>query len=1103
MRETLSSKSLNHRSGIIASLETEKNEKLTQVVSQNTMRSNYKLVDDYYAALINNQGMEAKGESSRHDISLASCQKKVRSLSFELKRKFYIALSIKCVLTGQGALKDTILAEAEAIDNGTGQATVPVVPLINEQDFRHIAFILEEDDVKRVIGCFFSESTLEENLKLILFITKLYQYILANDSKSLEEIFHNDSQKNLARKLDALSDSLSPLAMAANDIVTSIDCMVILEKQGMNVDAALQSACAFGQIDMVKNLLDIYSLDIFKLNSQGDSAFTTALKKDQPKIISYLIEYAQKKGRKLSKNFFNQPINETLNQQKSNNNHAFSPFQLALASGSHEVIRAFSTSQVENKKGPPFYKMELNQGVSWTNVLSRLYPGLYMRQHQGSELYGHYVEVVYAEMVASPLLYVVSHGSLDTFKALRNGNSKFSTIEEPEYSIYNDFYYDFSTQYSKKYFKIFLGEGKAKCIPDNVKISAFSHNNEKLLFALLNREDARQQEEFLRFLLDLNKASAVSREEMPAALMFMILKGQTNLANILLEKFASSLDQATVAYCLDLALVYSKDQTLILNLFDSVNKPCFLQDDVLKKVNRLENQAVTEKAIEVLSQPAFKEKLKLSISCLFRGEDSNDKDIRFLYNEDLLDPFDIKSYYAKISHQRGGQAVSQDSLSRLISAWQQAGVLGLPKKTEFPTIDKQAIAIDDDTSETEVTKVIDYFLQYGEAQAMSMFLIGYAWNERVFIGLEQRISECSSAMIAKTSVETNAIMAAATSEYSAIKTVMLYAPTNSINKQEGHGRTALMYAITHATYINEREDIVRFLLEQGADPNIQNKKEGFTALHYAAKLNLSGMVSTLLDQKITSAAIQDKQGKTALHHAVAAGNEKIVKLLLDQQGSNIINIQDSKGNTALHNAAQLGQKICVDLLCAYGADRNKRNRNENLAVELTTNPNIHRLLDSSMSVVSKAMEEKNPAEDEVGISKNQPTPSAPTLEAGSSEENVQESLVENELPEQKEDEEGARPNLKKQEVMKLMAELPQEVREEILNSFSRPPANAVLSSNRNTLFPSAPLILSGGEQGKDVDSKANDNSSTVVATNDDSDSSNNAELEADAFLRLN
>ncbi len=65
---------------------------------------------------------------------------------------------------------------------------------------------------------------------------------------------------------------------------------------------------------------------------------------------------------------------------------------------------------------------------------------------------------------------------------------------------------------------------------------------------------------------------------------------------------------------------------------------------------------------------------------------------------------------------------------------------------------------------------------------------------------------------------------------------------NSINPQ--YGWTALSYAVTYGSSI----DLVKFYLENGADPNIQNvKQNGFTSLHLAIRENKKEIVKLLLN----------------------------------------------------------------------------------------------------------------------------------------------------------------------------------------------------------------------------------------------------------------
>jgi ankyrin repeat protein len=100
--------------------------------------------------------------------------------------------------------------------------------------------------------------------------------------------------------------------------------------------------------------------------------------------------------------------------------------------------------------------------------------------------------------------------------------------------------------------------------------------------------------------------------------------------------------------------------------------------------------------------------------------------------------------------------------------------------------------------------------------------------------------------------------------------------SNDINsKDEEYERTSLMYAV-----IDEENEVVKLLLENGANVNIQDDN-GYTALHFASKENLLDVAKLLLEHGANTNT-QDVHGNTPLFWAVfkSKGEGKMIKLLL-------------------------------------------------------------------------------------------------------------------------------------------------------------------------------------------------------------------------------
>jgi len=172
----------------------------------------------------------------------------------------------------------------------------------------------------------------------------------------------------------------------------------------------------------------------------------------------------------------------------------------------------------------------------------------------------------------------------------------------------------------------------------------------------------------------------------------------------------------------------------------------------------------------------------------------------------------------------------------------------------------------------------------------------------------------------------------------------------AINRQDDEGMTPLACAV-----VQEQTDVVRYLLNQGADPNIPDKN-GDTPLGLAAsrdKTNGTPLCELLLAKgaevnptnnktefnipplswavssdntelvKILLAHGADPNGRggNILRSAAGRGDTEIVALLLDH-GANLKALSD--GMTPLHDAAEGGRDEVVKLLLSKGAAVNAR-----------------------------------------------------------------------------------------------------------------------------------------------------------------------------------
>ncbi|XP_014673036.1 PREDICTED: putative ankyrin repeat protein RF_0381 [Priapulus caudatus] len=139
---------------------------------------------------------------------------------------------------------------------------------------------------------------------------------------------------------------------------------------------------------------------------------------------------------------------------------------------------------------------------------------------------------------------------------------------------------------------------------------------------------------------------------------------------------------------------------------------------------------------------------------------------------------------------------------------------------------------------------------------------------------------------------------------------MLLSHGANANAANSHGETSLY----HATYCGKL-NIMRLLLEAGADPNVAETMSGKMPLMMAVSKGDEAVVRMLLSHG-ADANVADSDRRNTLYHAV--------RLLLEA-GADPNAAETQTGHTPLMMAVKEGKEAVVQMLLSHGADANAAN----------------------------------------------------------------------------------------------------------------------------------------------------------------------------------
>lgn len=194
-----------------------------------------------------------------------------------------------------------------------------------------------------------------------------------------------------------------------------------------------------------------------------------------------------------------------------------------------------------------------------------------------------------------------------------------------------------------------------------------------------------------------------------------------------------------------------------------------------------------------------------------------------------------------------------------------------------------------------------------------------------------------------------AILEAAYHGYVSVVKVLLQSSANP-NVQNMLGESALHNAFHPKSFSKE---MVSLLLDHGADVNMREKLNGYTAVHVAAKLCASTVNKTIRKDilevlkllcKKADVTITSTRKETPMHRLVSGSVDWIEPLQILIECGFELNAQNDRGETSLMCAIGKGHCNMAELLIKKGANVNIKDRHFQTALHHSVQKNLLRLV---------------------------------------------------------------------------------------------------------------------------------------------------------------